>query len=121
MLKEKKTYLLTVFRETKRNETNLIDKEITVHRVGDTTKICSFSWKPVLARCLVSHDTDNSRLVIDETSASQTISLGAPLLKIILLDKAKTGLQTRQEIIPSLRKLFSLDALFRKIPTAADW
>ena len=40
--------------ETKRNETNLIDKEITVHRVGDITKIYSFSWKPVLARCLVS-------------------------------------------------------------------
>ena len=28
--------------ETKRNETNLIDKEITVHRVNDTTKIYLF-------------------------------------------------------------------------------
>ena len=52
----------------KRNETNLIDKEITVHRVDDTTKIYSFPWKPVLARCLVSQNTNNGRLVIDETS-----------------------------------------------------
>ena len=52
----------------KRNETNLIDKEITVHRVGDTTKIYSFSWKPVLARCFVSQNTDNGRLVINKTS-----------------------------------------------------
>ena len=54
--------------ETKRNETNLIDKEITVHRINDTTKIYSFSSKPVLARCLVSQNTNNGRLVIDETS-----------------------------------------------------
>ena len=58
---------LTVFRETKRNETNLIDKEITVHRVNDTTKIYSFSSKPVLASCLVLQNSYNGRLVIDET------------------------------------------------------
>ena len=51
----------------------------------------------------------------------QTIFLGALLAKIILLDKANTGLQTQQKIIPFLRKLFLLDALFRKIPIAADW
>ena len=65
--------------ETKRNETNLIDKEITVHRVSDTTKIYSFSSKPVLARCLVSQNTNNGRLVIDETSfADNFFSSSAP-------------------------------------------
>ena len=52
--------------ETKQNKTNLIDKEITIHQVGETTKIYSFSWKPVLTRCL--QNTDNGQLVINETS-----------------------------------------------------
>ena len=51
--------------ETKRNK--LIHKEMTVHQVNDTTKIYSLSSKPVLARCLVSQNTNNSRLLINET------------------------------------------------------